>query len=280
MHVAGQHHRVAHPGGGPRRGEPRARGRVAVPRVHRDRVGGARVVVATAEEHLLPDHVPRRPRAPEPVGQPRLLGRARQRPRRVGGVRAVLVAVAAGLVVAELPGVEHVERRQPAPLHPPVELHRRPVRHRGAPQRHVLVVGAVRRGPALGEARHGGGVLGDQPGVVVVDLVVVPDHQPRRGGVRGLQVGVGLVLREPLPVVGQRHRLRPDVRAAERVGGGGALVLVVAEVQHQVGPLRREVPVRREVAGRVVRAGRERHGQGGTRAPGAGAVIERPTGDW
>jgi hypothetical protein len=46
--------------------------------------------------------------------------------------------------------------------------------------------------------------------------VVVGHRQPRRGLVRGLQVGVGLVERVPAPVVGEADDLGTDVLAFRR----------------------------------------------------------------
>jgi hypothetical protein len=68
--------------------------------------------------------------------------------------------------------------------------------------------------------------------------MVVEHRQPRRGRVRGLQVRIGLVLRVPLPVVGQRHRFRPDmiahIAARGRVAARGVLVLVITKVHNKI----------------------------------------------
>ncbi len=145
----------------------------------------------------------------------------------------------------------------------PVELHVDAAWYGGAAQRHVLVVRAE-GGLAAGE-EVGLGLLRHLVGPVVVDLVVVPDDQPRRGGVRGLQIRVGLVLRVPLPVVGQRLGLGAlmvaDVAAGDGVGVLGVLVLVVAQVQHEVRAVLGQAPVRGEVAVLVLGAGDERHGE-------------------
>src|SRR6185295_4222660 len=81
-------------------------------------------------------------------------------------------------------------------------------------------------------------VLGDVAGVVVVDLVVVPGDNPREGGVGRLQVGVGAVLGEALPVAVERGRLGPDVTADVAAGrlvdAGAGLVDVVTEVHDEV----------------------------------------------
>ena len=100
---------------------------------------------------------------------------------------------------------------------------------------------------------------------VVVHLVVIPHHQPRRDRVRGLQVGVGLVLRVPLAVAGQADGLRAfvvaRVAAADHVAVLLVLVQVVAQVQHQVRVVLRQPRVGGEVAVLVLRAAGERHGQ-------------------
>ena len=258
MDVAGEDHGVAdavpdHPAD-----DPVARGGVPVPRVHRHHGrGGVGVVVPSAEEDLLAEQVPRRGRVAEAVEQPLLLLPAGQAAAGCGRVGAVLVAVAACLVVAVLPGVEHVEGREAAPGDASVELEVGTARDGGPPQRHVLVVGPVRRRPSRREPSLLRRLLADLVGVVVVDLVVVPDGQPRRRRVGCLQVGVGAVLRVPPTVVGQRDRLATHVGTVEAVAG--ALVLVVAEVEDQVGPLVGEVAVGVEPAGLPVRAGHEGH---------------------
>ena len=117
-------------------------------------------------------------------------------------------------------------------------------------------------------------------GVVVVDLVVVPDHQPRRGGVRRLQGRVALVLRVARAVVGQRAHRAAFVRA-QPAGSAAAW------------PTRRcSRPGRRPGRARPRRPGgaRPRSGRGPSAgseamakaqrlvgAAGAGAVRVRPT---
>ena len=138
-------------------------------------------------------------------------------------------------------------------------------------QRHVLVVRLERGGAALPEVLGGVvelagvAVLRDLVRPVVVHLVVVPHHQPRRDRVRGLQVGVGLVLRVPLPVAGQAGGLGAfvvaRVAAADHVAALLVLVEVVAQVQHQVRVVLGQPRVGGEVAVLVLRAAGERHGQ-------------------
>ena len=205
---------------------------------------------------------------------------------RVGqvGVGADLPAVAAGLVVAELPGVEHVERGQRAPADPAVE--RDAVAAVGAArgaQRHVLVVRLVRRGPPGGPLRRGqrrAAVGAHHVGVVVLHLVVVRDHQPRRDRVRGLQVRVGLVLRVPAAVVGQRDDLGAQRAGAPTPAVGAVLVDVVAQVQDQVRAVLGHPAVGGVVARTRSASRRRRPSRGrGRRVPSAGAVRVRPTGE-
>ena len=112
-------------------------------------------------------------------------------------------------------------------------------------------------------------------GVVVLDLVVVPGGDERVAGVGGLEVGVGLVLGVPEPVVGAG-------RPARRRRGGGAgcagrvLVDVVAQVQDQVEVLLGQVPVGGVVALLEVLAGDEGQVQATEGAPRVGAVRVRP----
>jgi hypothetical protein len=91
-------------------------------------------------------------------------------------------------------------------------------------------------------------------------VVVVPDNEPGRGSVGQLKVGVGLVLSVPLPVVGERPRLRPHDLANVR-GLAGVLVLVVAQVKDQIGVILGKPLVGREVPLPVVRTRGETHGE-------------------
>jgi hypothetical protein len=83
---------------------------------------------------------------------------------------------------------------------------------------------------------------------------------------RSLEVGVGLVLGVALAVVLQRHRLRAlvvaDIPAAGHVRALLVLVLVVAEVQHQVRLVLGEAAVGREETVLVLGTAGEGHGQG------------------
>src|SRR5690606_36934785 len=189
VHVAGEHDRVAHPGVDPALGDAAAGGDVAVPGVLAGDLDGTLVPVTLGEEHLLADDVPAGARAAPAVAQPLLLAGPGDGAVRVGGLGAVLEAVAAALVVAVLAGVEHVEDGGLSPPHAPVNPHVDAAGDGGPAQRHVLVIGAE-GGLAAGEEAglRPVGALGHLPGPVVVDLVVVPDDQPGRRGVRGPQV--------------------------------------------------------------------------------------------
>src|SRR5439155_21962540 len=82
----------------------------------------------------------------------------------------------------------------------------RPNRARRRRQRHVLVIGLVGGGTDFQElpgiARRVGAVIG----VVVRHLMVVPDRQPRKDGVGGLQVRVGFVQCVAIAKLGKRRR--------------------------------------------------------------------------
>ena len=116
--------------------------------------------------------------------------------------------------------------------------------------------------------------------------MIVPDHDPGRAGVGGLQLGVGLVLRVAAPIVAQRDDLAVRVmrplsgdRRVHAVGLGAAvLVDVVAQVQHRVDSRQlgdRLVGV--EVAVRIERAGghRQHHVLGRAARQGGGAADGR-----
>jgi hypothetical protein len=122
----------------------------------------------------------------------------------------------------------------------------------------VLVEGLVGGGAPLEEDVGIVERLRPPVGVVVLDLVVVPGDQRGRLGVEPLEIGIELVLSVPVAIGGQRGCL--DVVAVPPDRGSGplhVLVDVVAEEDHDVRGLVREVPVGREVAVLVVGAGDE-----------------------
>ena len=111
-------------------------------------------------------------------------------------------------------------------------------------------------------------VLAGVAGVVVLDLVVVPDHEPRRRRVRGLQVGVAAVERVPVAVAGQLGRLGAVVAADDGAlaladGSGRSFVDVVAQPDEGVELGCCDVPVRGVEAGLVVLTGGVTEGQRG-----------------
>ena len=101
-------------------------------------------------------------------------------------------------------------------------------------------------------------VLRTVVGVVVVDFVIVPDHQPRAGGVRSLQLRIHLVLRVAIAVIRQRVRFGAVV-VAYRALAPGTFVDVVADVHHKIQFLRRHVTIGGVKAVFVVLA--RRHGK-------------------
>ncbi len=124
--------------------------------------------------------------------------------------------------------------------------------------------------------------LGTDAVGVVGDVVVVPQHRQRVGGVHGLEVGVEAGLGVTGAVVRQGHRLVRRLRLPARQTGLHVLVDVVAEVEDQVDVGGGERPVdgkgRCRVAGAardtqpqpVGGAGRQRAGPPGRRVLAAG----------
>ena len=124
--------------------------------------------------------------------------------------------------------------------------------------------------------------LGRQAGVVVLHLVVVPDHDERKLRVHGLQIGVELVERVPQPIGAQVDGLSLEALRRRNAAPGRAdpiavLVGVVAEVEHQIEIVLQHVPIGGVVAARPVLAGREREAELTRRARGPrGAVRKWP----
>ncbi len=149
-----------------------------------------------------------------------------------------------------------------------------------APQRHVLVVGLLGGDPPRHPGVGGHAVLRVHARPVVLDLVIVPGHDPRRGRVELLQVGVGLVGRVAQAVVLQRGAQTVGV-LADRGGARPALVDVVAEREDEIGAVLGRTTVGGEPAALPVGAGQVHHAQvpaaarsgGGQRAAGAGDVT-------
>ena len=155
--------------------------------------------------------------------------------------------------------IEHVKLRQIAEDDAPVELHVRAVRDGCPPQRHVLVIGLVGRRPPREELipRHRALLLGDVGGVVVVKLVIVPGDDPGKGFVGRLQVGVQAILRVTPAIVFEGVQLTAKV-LARTIVRTGALVDVIAQMDHEVEVTGEHVPERGEVAVLVVLARNKR----------------------
>ncbi len=221
-----------------------------------------RIAVQVHHHHLLGQDVPGGLRGGQAVDQPLLLLGAHHLGLGAieGGADHLLVA--ARLVGAELAGVQQVQLQQPAPGGAAIDLDRGPDRERRGPQRHVLVIGLGGGLAAQVEDLGIGAVLVEVADPVVVGLVVVPDHEPRRGGVGGLQIGVHLVLGVAAAVVVEAVDLAAEVLADVLTRAVGAvrhpvaapLVDVVAVVEHEVRRLLGHLAIGRVVAALVVLA--------------------------
>src|SRR5690606_14084415 len=86
-------------------------------------------------------------------------------------------------------------------------------------------------------------------------------HHPGEEPVGLLEIRVGPVLAVPDPVVGQRGDLMRRLVAAADIALRRALVDVVAEVDDQVEVLVGHMPVRGEIARRVILTGCERESE-------------------
>lgn len=247
--------------------QPGAGGGVAVPRVHREAPADAMGIVARREHGLLRHEVPAgRParRIAQRLPKRPLLRLSQQAARIHRGTGADArvagcLLVAAQRRIAVLPVVQQVQACQPAEVDVTVDAQLgagpqapQPGGQGGGPQRHVFVERLVAGGAARGELRRPGG--GQQAAVVVLDLVVVPDHQPWTGCVHALQVGIAAIERVARAEVVQGADRRQRVRSHRAPAGG--LIDVVAEEQHQVGLLAEHVPVRRVMAHLPALAGR------------------------
>ena len=95
------------------------------------------------------------------------------------------LAVAVGLVGPVLTGVQHEEVGQSPELAFAVKRHVRALREGSSAQRHELVVGLVGiHSPGEEGLGRNAVLLGYQVGVVVVEFMVVPGHQPGEESVR------------------------------------------------------------------------------------------------
>jgi hypothetical protein len=152
-----------------------------------------------------------------------------------------------------------MEPGQPAPVDGSVDAQVGAGRP-GQPYRLVLPPCLIRGGTPGRESRGLGGHLREEPGVVVLDFVVVPGHDPGAGRVDALERRVALV--EAVTVaVGVQGRDLGAVVLADGGGVGPALVDVVAEMDHQVGVLLGSKRPRRPEAVLPVLARREQEAQ-------------------
>ncbi len=170
----------------------------------------------------------------------------------------------AGLVVPELPRVQHAQIGGAAVPEMPVQADRRSVGGLVQPQRHVFPIRPEAVGPPYQELVVRQTVLGDVVGPVPLHLVVVQGHHPRRGRMRGLQVGVGAVECVPGAVLVQREDLTGEVDRHSLIAHTGRrtdtdLVDVVAEEQHHVVVPLYDVLIRRVVPVVEGLARRDRH---------------------
>jgi hypothetical protein len=113
-----------------------------------------------------------------------------------------------------------MECGQSPEVDPRVEPHIGSHRARAGGQGHVFVIGPVGRRPAGQELRARRQILGAVIGVVVVDLVVIPDRDPGKGGVGRLQTEIGSVQRVAVPIIAETYGLRTGV-CADRVFSPG-----------------------------------------------------------
>ena len=169
--------------------------------------------------HLLRQHVPAGRRLVEALEQPAPLALAEDR--RAGGARRRRRArpsrLPHGCGVRYWRVSSTAKSTQPAVGERAVERHVRAAR---PADRRAAACARSRPGRRRRAARRNGSrgvvVLRVVVGVVVVDLVVVPGDDERERGVRGLQVGVGAVLRVAVPVAVERRGLG----AGDRRGPG------------------------------------------------------------
>ncbi len=160
------------------------------------------------------------------------------------------VARRATLVGAVLAAVEDVQCREATELEPPEDRQVRSAR-RPHPDGLMLPPRLIRGRAASGErrvVRRDTALLGHEPGVVVLDFVVVPRDDERRDRVGLLQLRVLLVARVTQPVVGEIDGEVGELLAErDRV-----LVDVVAQMGHDIRGRGGDVGVRGE--GAVVHA--------------------------
>ena len=291
VRVAANHQGVARVAGGDAVDQAGARGRVAVPAVGPPCHAIFQRATPWREHGGLCEHIPLRAGAFETLRKPAFLLRPQLGARRVETLWALRIGHCVGaaahrlgarLRTAILPCIDHVKARQRAEIDCAINHRFMRARQHAFGERHVLVVCLVCRCAPREEIGHQ--VFCLIVGVVVVYLVVVPRHDPRRARVGGLQISIQLVVRVTLAIVGEREcRAFAVVRARAywRVVGTGAhgaraaFVNVVTQKNDQIQILRRHVAIGREIAGFIVLAGGKGKAQARRRAlaarQGAGA---------
>ena len=162
MHVTGEHDQVREPGVLDRRQQTIACSHGAVPLVHAGgQHVGIRIAVTAHDHHLLAEHGPARPGVLEAVVEPALLRVAEHRAVRLQRLAAIgLDAVAARLVRAEEPRVEHVEAEEITDGEAPIGEDIRPARHQRPAHGHMLVPGL--EGAARRSRKSSGGVFSSE----------------------------------------------------------------------------------------------------------------------
>ncbi len=188
---------------------------------------------------------------------------------------AAAAGLRTGCMRAVLAIVEHEEGREVAECIAVVQQRIRTARQRARRERHVLVVGLIGGGAAHEKGRVE--VLPLVVGIVVVDFVIVPRHEPRRRRVHALQVGVLFIQRVAITVLVQRARFA-GVVLAHMVAAPRGLVDVIAEKNHEIEVLARHVAIGAEIALFVLLAGRERETQalaGGAGRGGSARAADR-----
>ena len=285
--IAGDHHRIRRAGIGQRLQQLLPLEGIAVPDVHRPELLAVVADGTQAGHHdLLRQHVPARIGAAEAVEQPLFLGLAEQRTRGIPMLGATRpAAVAAGLIAAILPRVEHAHLQQIAEAQAPVNRHVRTLPAHRQAHGHEFVPGLIRGAAADQQLFRSLLVFGDHRRVIVVHFMIVPGHRPGGRGVGGLQVGVraiGLVTRA---IVRQGPDFRPLV-APHQILSPGTFVDVVAQMDDEVELLVGHVPIGGVKAMLVLLAGGEGEaetadiggaGGGSARAAhGAGNATDAP----
>ena len=185
--VAGEHHNVGHRCIGQVLENPLALQRIAVPLVVVQYGLAERCV---REHNLVADRVPHRCRRVQHLVQPRLLIVAQHcaRGARDLGARRVDAQchVPARLIGAVLAAIEQRQVHQLAPVHDAVDTVLLVGDRWVEANRLVLPPCLIRSKAAIGKGSCIGLSLRHQAGVVVLDLVIVPDHEPWTHGVRCL----------------------------------------------------------------------------------------------